>query len=109
MDRNRVIKGLECCSDESCNCPDGCPYSAQGGRCFQLLAKDALTLLKEPEPAKRGAFYQDDDRDEWYTYPNHCVSCGQTWMGSTNYCPNGGIKLIEVIIMEEKDESGRCD
>ena len=63
----------------------------------------------DAEPVKRGVFYRDDDRDEWYTYRNHCVSCGQTWMGSTNYCPNCGLKLKEVNILEEKDESGRRD
>ena len=111
MDRAKVIKGFEVCSDVFGNCYD-CPYTANGEdpeRCDRQAFKDALTLLKEPETVKCGVFYREDYEDEWYAHPNHCVSCERTWMGSTNYCPNCGLKLKEVNILEGKDESGRCD
>ena len=47
-DKEKVIKGLECCIKESndtyCPCND-CPY--QGEECFNaIMKKDALVLLK---------------------------------------------------------------
>ena len=51
MDRNKVIKGLEVCSDLFGNCYD-CPYMANGGdpeQCDRQAFKDALVLLKEQE------------------------------------------------------------
>lgn len=106
MNRDKVIKWLECRKEHICRV---CPYYCEndGGPC--LMYADTIALLKEPETVKCGVFYREDDKDEWYTYPNHCVSCGHTWMGSTNYCPNCGLKLKEVDILEGKDESGRCD
>jgi len=56
IDREKVIKGLECCilSDEECECLDECPYHDD---CWEtdcelgyILKKDALKLLKEQEP-----------------------------------------------------------
>ena len=47
----KVIKGLEACvSSKECSQND-CPYYEHGpaGICFNLLATDALTLLKEQE------------------------------------------------------------
>lgn len=50
-DRDKVIKGLEHCSEDGC---EGCPYEpdcmmADG---FSELARDVLELLKEQEPIK---------------------------------------------------------
>lgn len=47
-DRDKVIKGLEHCSEDGCN---GCPYDQE---CeledgFTALARDAVELLKEQE------------------------------------------------------------
>ena len=48
-DREKVIKGLECCSEyiEDASCSD-CPY-ADDGECTSELAHDVLDLLKEQE------------------------------------------------------------
>lgn len=48
IDREKVIKGLEHCSEDGCK---DCPYETDCTMCdgFSLLAKDALTLLKEQE------------------------------------------------------------
>ena len=43
MDREKVIKGLECCTGLGCH--HGCEYLHNG--CTELLKKDALALLKE--------------------------------------------------------------
>ena len=48
MDRNKVIKGLECCRDDM-NCYD-CPFGVLSGfGCSEDLKKAALELLKEQE------------------------------------------------------------
>ena len=58
MDREKVIKGLECCrdrikddlsqTDEPCN---SCPYAVNGNVCSPWeLYDDALAMLKEHEP-----------------------------------------------------------
>lgn len=57
MDRDKVIKALECCLEhEDCNpwtyCANPCPYGVinnGNGKCFAGLMEDALALLKEQE------------------------------------------------------------
>ena len=50
IDRERIIKGLECCvlrdPDDKQRCSE-CPYE---GNCVNRLKQDALALLKEQEP-----------------------------------------------------------
>lgn len=42
MDREQIVKALECCSKDDC---DNCPNTF--GNCYSNLAKDALSLIKE--------------------------------------------------------------
>lgn len=50
-DREKVMKGLECCSR---GCKFGCPYAdEESSTCESVLAADALELLKEQEPKKQ--------------------------------------------------------
>ena len=48
MDRDKVMKGLQTCSNPNAPC-DGCPYFAELN-CTEILCRDALALLKEQEP-----------------------------------------------------------
>ena len=49
MDREKVIKGLECCSVDDCSSMS-CPYGIENANnCLERLTKDALKLLKEQE------------------------------------------------------------
>lgn len=58
-DREKVIKGLECCSQGATvpyiptirYCAE-CPYNELKMPCTRALARDALELLKEQEPVK---------------------------------------------------------
>ena len=45
-DREKVLQGLYCCA---ANCQNGCPYSDISQYCSDVLAKDALELLKEAD------------------------------------------------------------
>jgi len=47
-DREKVIKGLKCCSEIKEKCDD-CPYSGVL-RCMMVLKRDALELLKAQGP-----------------------------------------------------------
>lgn len=54
IDREKVVKGLECCSksfnDLKCN---SCPYDHYGviEECTNVLAQDSLLMLKEQDEA----------------------------------------------------------
>lgn len=52
-EREKVMKGLECCvkTVEYCECPDNCPYKSQcrDGAIYLDLMWDALELLKAQE------------------------------------------------------------
>lgn len=61
-DREKVIKGLECCAI-GLYCPDeDCPYEeareAKDENCIAMLARDALELLKAQEPGWIRAEYR---------------------------------------------------
>lgn len=52
IDREKVIKGLECCMAEKI-CASKCPYKGQcddGGYYYSKAIEDAISLLKEQEP-----------------------------------------------------------
>ena len=50
-DREKVIKGLECCIEISVMCWDNpkCPYNGYND-CMSIMTRDALALLKAQEP-----------------------------------------------------------
>ena len=104
MDREKVIKGLECCLDIGTDHCDECPYSND---CFcnpkdieEGLLADAIALLKEQE-AKTGTW-------QWKIHGKAasggtlgeaiCDQCGKSTYatavkGDLNYCPNCGAKM----------------
>lgn len=49
-DREKVIKGLECCK---LGCDYGCPYAYSEEDCTRNLASDALELLKAKETRQK--------------------------------------------------------
>ena len=71
-DREKVIKGLECCTDGFMMCKrERCPYYGKApidSTCRIELEKDALALLKEQEPIKPTVSV-----DTWI-----CSKCGHT-------------------------------
>lgn len=98
-DREKVIKGLECCSAMSGDECQKCPY---GHECRDTdlpygmphLAADALALLKEQEPIEPIT----SDGDDLYWQPGDedyaCGACGEELAGSWwVYCPYCGRKV----------------
>lgn len=52
--REKVIKGLECCVIHiNCTADGGCPYNSQANaNCLNAAIKDALALMKAQEPVE---------------------------------------------------------
>ena len=48
--REKVIKGLECCSHEDIGDCNNCPYNINDMHCDIGMMRDALALLKAQEP-----------------------------------------------------------
>lgn len=52
--REKVINGLECCTQPSIECNSNCPYAKAKRNvwmaCYDVLMDDALALLKAQEP-----------------------------------------------------------
>ena len=101
MDRDKVMKGLQTCSNPNAPC-DGCPYFAELN-CTEILCRDALALLKEQEPVKHGRWIKDEST---YAGPGldnlQCSECKRnavTWRRDIplsrmyRYCPNCGAKM----------------
>ena len=105
-DREKVIKGLEICSKHGawhgldCEINEAykdCPYRGCKTGCIVTIAKDALALLKEQEPARHGQWEPSPIPCEKYV----CSCCGGAcWyydyegdVAKSNYCPNCGAKM----------------
>ena len=92
MDREKVIKGLECCKNKTMLWQhDQCPYHGFDEDCESNLHADALALLNEQDQ-KIGHWttkrtLQHDG--EWY-----CDQCEYepTVFENTSFCPNCGAK-----------------
>lgn len=100
-DREKVIKGLECCTaeleinqhrDDFCVV---CPYkdkAMENWYCFHKpdLMRDALALLKAQEPVEPKMMYFVDEGLTWETYEvPTCGVCGAL-LGDALFCPMCG-------------------
>jgi len=90
IDREKVIKGLECCEkDEDFFICGECPYIEDkfGFDCLRKMCRDALAMLKEQEPVKpkrmnhseRASFdnYLCECKTELYYKQKFCDDCGR--------------------------------
>lgn len=98
--REKVIKGLKCCTKKVCIYKDTekeCPYSELCGEyedsfedCTTALSKDAIALLKEQEPIKPTRYQEGRWFKTW-----RCGACGGTLVfrngeDKPNYCTDCG-------------------
>ena len=94
-DREKAIKGLECCG-ETMNCNE-CPYDSEMGGCFTNLKADALNLLKEQEPDQSKYEYQFEytdclwyGNDDWNLCPSMCSQYRDGWNDAMDYVFKNG-------------------
>lgn len=105
VDREKVIKGLECCMSEKI-CASQCPYKGQcddGGYYYSRAIEEAISMLKSQEPkpprftvAYDKIFYACDNCGKSLVViatseglvlqkdlPKYCPGCGQAvkWDG----------------------------
>ena len=96
-DREKVIKGLECCTT-SCEMMSDCPYShdCQGGDpdgVSKQMLSDALALLREQETVR---FKVKQQRRSYPFWDAECSGCGyktSTIHENWKYCPECGKKV----------------
>lgn len=94
-DREKVIKGLECC-DGFCDWETGCPYydELEPFDCEKQLREDALALLKAQEPVVHGRWI-DENLDDSLDPRMRCSICTgvESPLLKWRYCPNCGAKM----------------
>ena len=94
-DREKVIKGLECCvktTIEESKCADNCPYKSQcwDGTMFLDILQDALELLKAQEPVKpfvTGNGHTFEEAETWWYV---CGNCNEPIDPNDQYCRHCG-------------------
>ena len=105
-DIEKVIKGLECCSEPyvSCvNCSE-CPYYNDNENkekllnCNDILCKDAMELLKKQVPIQVKDIAEEIIGHKPKVKVGHCPCCGQLLSESSKYCNQCGqaVKWDEV-------------
>lgn len=99
MDMEKVIKGLEICSEHGSwhglNCEDseaykGCPYRGCETGCIVTIAKDAIELLKEQE-----AMHWISVKDRLPTYAELKDDCVLVLFDDGTICSTGFDECIE--------------
>lgn len=91
-DREKVIKGLECCMSESLcyKCPYKSENECENGKYYYSKAiEDAITLLREQEPVKPELRMSKWGFKQWLI----CGACGGTITFKVTYCPYCGRKV----------------
>ena len=95
MDREKVIKGLECCKNKTMLWQhDQCPYHGFDEDCESNLHADAIALLKEQEarwisvPHKIARICSHCEADEPYKFADDDAEVYK-------YCPHCGAKMTE--------------
>ena len=98
MDREKVIKGLECCSAyaaKKCTNHD-CPYWLSEGCCIDEMLYDAHELLKEQEEKEKDiqeamhAEIEGGGSTWWYV----CGECHTVIATKSKYCRECGRRII---------------
>ena len=91
IDREKVIKGLECCRRFG-DCENQCPYFDELD-CTQLIKADTLELLKEQEPVqprKVQRYIDYSDTAVNFIDAYDCGNCGAELPDNAKYCPTCG-------------------
>lgn len=99
-DREKVIRGLECCTAGTC---DGCPYEGDEdlrGGCIKRTQVDALEIIREDGERTADPIF---DGRGW-----SCGACGEIYRDVLDaalyrHCPGCGRRLIWV------KETETCD
>jgi hypothetical protein len=86
IDREKVIKALECCATHDCY--KKCPYSDIKFGCRALLMKDTIAILKEHDSAE---IELEGGGSSWW---HVCGECHGAVDESDKFCKHCGRPLI---------------
>lgn len=85
-EREKIIKGLEYCTEPGHNCNMSCPYY-ETDECEWVIKGDALALLKAQKPVEAAIGGNNYGGTWWYIcpicnykmdrYDNYCRHCGR--------------------------------
>ena len=99
MDREKVIKGLECClgsNDCDVEPEEECPYKGMC-LCAMALRLDVLELLKEQEAVEPKTGHWIFESAYCEAWSHTCSECGKRMSTAyntyANYCWNCGAKM----------------
>lgn len=93
MDREKVIKGLECCSNSQKNrCEaNSCPYWVSECCCIDDMLNDALALLKKREAVEPILIRKGRNKN----YNDYvCPHCDNEVVYEQNYCSECGVRFL---------------
>ena len=99
MDRKKVIKGLEICSEHGSwhglDCEHNeaykdCPYHGCETGCVVTIAKDALALLKDLEPVRP---IRKKEIGAYHSLYCVCGNCGAWLLDGQKFCDECGKKV----------------
>lgn len=116
IDREKIIRGLECCTADGC---DGCPYEVDDdlkGECIKRTQEDALKLINDlirqadachlPQSGRLNGETEQVAEPVYDGKGWSCGACGEIYRDVLDaalyrHCPGCGRRLIW--IHEEKD------
>ena len=86
IDREKVIKGLECCAHEAIGDCNNCPYNENTPHCDIAMMRDAIELLRAQEPVEPLRINHDT---KWQRDTECiCGECGGSFYRlKVNFCP----------------------
>ena len=113
LDREKVIKGLEICSEHGswhgldCKLNEAykdCPYRGCETGCIVTIAKDAIALLKEHEHGETFTVIDTKTGEEADTYE---IALHEDWAKHLCYCDMEGWAIEDDGTLLLVDECGR--
>ena len=105
--REKVIKGLECCSHEDIGDCNNCPYNINDMHCDIGMMRDALALLKAQEPRVMTVEEVRCANEESMWFESKGTFRGQKgcWVLSKGVSPSYVIRLIPAIGKDDTELS----
>ena len=104
LEREKVIKGLNCCCrTNGSNCAK-CPYNITNSDCTALMSMDVLALLKEQEHSETFIVIDNKTGKEADTYD---IALHEDWAKHLCYCDMDGWAIEEDGTLLLVDECGQ--
>ena len=101
IDREKVIRALNCCAHADGSDCMYCPYDHNDENCTALMSMDVLELLKEQEPLP-AKYVDKGDSYPPCIYHSVCRACGGILNYPEKFCKACGRGIIWVPFCKEE-------